>query len=322
MPKEHKAKSPVAGPAPALPASVEESYRQKCKEIKKRILEIETSNELLTSRIQRARRAIQRMRLERAFLLEQLEKRTDVRVSDSDGSPSPPPTPSQKPLRVKRPRKDAPPVDSPMRQGSESPGPRDILGSRSGAGAAADQDYPFVNQQFVPPDQQQAGLYMGGGSSSTGKTPKGGASGVGGNGSGRSYNYRSRGGPKRPPNAYMIFCERERDAVRERESSKDGFDMHKALAQAWRDLKPEGQKPYFDEYERHKASYTAKVNELRDHSEQHGRQQRATSVGSSAAAQAFERGGSPVGATSTNDEDGDELMAGTGDADFSFSSRN
>jgi hypothetical protein len=86
------AKSPITGPAPALPASIEESYRKKCKEIKKRITEIESSNDLLTSRIQRARRAIQRMRLERAFLLEQLEKRTDERVADSEGSPSPPPT--------------------------------------------------------------------------------------------------------------------------------------------------------------------------------------------------------------------------------------
>lgn len=85
------AKSP-SGANPALPASVEQSYRQKCKDIKKRITEIESSNDLLTARIQRARRAIQRMRLERAFLLQQLEQRTDARVDDSEGSPSPPPT--------------------------------------------------------------------------------------------------------------------------------------------------------------------------------------------------------------------------------------
>ena len=71
---------------------MEESYRQKCKEIKKRIVEIENSNDLLAARIGRAGRAILRMRLERAYLLEQLERRTDVRVDDSDGSPSPPPT--------------------------------------------------------------------------------------------------------------------------------------------------------------------------------------------------------------------------------------
>jgi non-histone protein 10 len=98
--------------------------------------------------------------------------------------------------------------------------------------------------------------------------------------------------------------------------------MHKALAQAWRDLKPEGQKPYFEEYERHKASYTAKVNELRDNNSERdvGRQQRAASVGSSvAAAPSFDE---QAGAGSnTNDEDGDEIMGGAaGDADFSFSS--
>jgi hypothetical protein len=37
-------------------------------------------------------RGIEKMRLERAFLLEQLTKRTSTNVEDSDGSPSPPPT--------------------------------------------------------------------------------------------------------------------------------------------------------------------------------------------------------------------------------------
>ncbi|KAI5787342.1 hypothetical protein FPQ18DRAFT_345712 [Pyronema domesticum] len=267
MPKEHKPKSP-SGPGPVLPASVEESYRSKCKEIKKRITEIETSNDLLASRIQRARRAIQRFRLERAFLLEQLEKRTDARVDSSVGSPSPPPTPSQKPLRVKRPRKDAPPVDSPLRQGSESP-PRETT------------EYPFVNQSF---GTDSPGVYTMPASSSKASGKKDPV---------RQYNgYRSRGGPKRPPNAYMIFCERERDAVRERESSKDGFDMHKALAQAWRDLKQEGQKPYFDEYEKNKASYTQKVNEMRD------AQPGKTAGRPSTAAGQYDRAASPVGAAS------------------------
>lgn len=80
------------GPTPPLPASVEESYRQKCIDLKKRINEIESSNDVLVVRVQRAKRGIQRMRLERAFLLQQLEQRTDPKVDDSEGSPSPPPT--------------------------------------------------------------------------------------------------------------------------------------------------------------------------------------------------------------------------------------
>ena len=84
------AKSPL-DTAPALPTSVENSYRKKCLELKKRIREIEESNDVLVLRIQRSRKGIQRARLERAFLLQQLEDRTEQRVDDSEGSPSPPP---------------------------------------------------------------------------------------------------------------------------------------------------------------------------------------------------------------------------------------
>jgi non-histone protein 10 len=108
--------------------------------------------------------------------------------------------PSQKPLRVKRPRKDAPLVDSPMRQASESPGPRDPSHAGGGVSSSA-QDYPFVS---VPADQ--AALYMGGGGGvGTGKMTSKGGNGNGNGGGSRNYNYRSRGGPKRPPNAYMMW---------------------------------------------------------------------------------------------------------------------
>ncbi|KAH8150333.1 uncharacterized protein LAJ45_05544 [Morchella importuna] len=226
MPKEHKPKSPV-GPTPTLPNSVEQSYRQKCIELKKRINEIESSNDILVVRIQRARRGIQRMRLERAFLLQQLEHRTDPRVEDSDGSPSPPPTPKEKPLRIKRARKDPPPLDSPMRQVSPSPGPSrdDGEGYNFVISTTFNQTHPGETDSPGPGTMTTLPVAVP-------KTGKG---------------SRSKGGPKRPPNAYMIFCEKERDAVRERESKKEGFDMHKALAQAWRDLKADGQKPYFND---------------------------------------------------------------------------
>lgn len=42
------------------------------------------------------------MRLERAFLLEQLHKHMEYNIDDSDRSSSPPPTPTEKPLRSKR----------------------------------------------------------------------------------------------------------------------------------------------------------------------------------------------------------------------------
>lgn len=82
---------PIAIPPP-LPPSVEEAYRRKCLQLKRRTNEVEEDNEAARVRLARLRRAVQKLRLERAFLLEQLTKRTSTNVEDSDGSPSPPPT--------------------------------------------------------------------------------------------------------------------------------------------------------------------------------------------------------------------------------------
>ncbi|TQS36242.1 hypothetical protein Golomagni_03312 [Golovinomyces magnicellulatus] len=87
---------------PELPPSVEEAYRAKCIQLKQRLNEVEEANDSARLRIARINRGIQKSRLERAFLLEQLAKRTSTNVEDSEGSPSPPPTPKEKPLRTKR----------------------------------------------------------------------------------------------------------------------------------------------------------------------------------------------------------------------------
>ena len=63
--------------------------------------EVEEANDASRQRIVRMERSIQKMRLERAFLLEQLSKRTSTNVEDSEGSPSPPPTVCNSPAIVK-----------------------------------------------------------------------------------------------------------------------------------------------------------------------------------------------------------------------------
>ena len=78
-------------PAP-LPPSVEQNYRKKCIELKRRMNEVDESNDAYRLRKVRLNRGIMKLRLERAFMLEQLAKRTSVNVEDSEGSPSPPPT--------------------------------------------------------------------------------------------------------------------------------------------------------------------------------------------------------------------------------------
>ncbi|KAL6702667.1 hypothetical protein ACN47E_001252 [Coniothyrium glycines] len=94
-----------------LPPSVESAYYRKCIDLRRRINDIEENNDGTRQRITRLNRGIQKMRLERAFLLEQINKHMEYNVDDSDRSSSPPPTPTDKPLRSKRShnRKGTPP---------------------------------------------------------------------------------------------------------------------------------------------------------------------------------------------------------------------
>jgi hypothetical protein len=75
-----------------LPPSVEEAYRRKCCQLRHRYNQIEEHNDAARLRLHRLRRQLDKLRVERAFLLEQIAKRTSANVEDSEGSPSPPPT--------------------------------------------------------------------------------------------------------------------------------------------------------------------------------------------------------------------------------------
>lgn len=75
-----------------LAPSVEKAYYRKCIELKRRLNEVEEANDAARLRRLRLNRAIMKMRLERAFLLEQLAKRMDYNAEGSEPSSSPPPT--------------------------------------------------------------------------------------------------------------------------------------------------------------------------------------------------------------------------------------
>lgn len=70
---------------PPLPPSVEEAYRKKCIELKRRMTDVEESNDAFRLRKARLTRGIRKMRLERAYLLEILGKRMKKNGSSIDG---------------------------------------------------------------------------------------------------------------------------------------------------------------------------------------------------------------------------------------------
>ncbi|KAI9815489.1 MAG: hypothetical protein M1827_002623 [Pycnora praestabilis] len=235
-------------PAP-LPPSVERSYRQKCIELRRRMNEVEESNDAYRLRKVRLNRGIMKMRLERAFLLEQLARRTRENVDDSDGSASPPPTPKDKPLRTKRGhRKPSLPL-SPSNPLENNP---PTHASPSGALLSPRSPSHFAQQTATPPPPPHLLPKPPNTSlTHTSRTP------------GSIKPPLGPSAPRRPKNAYMIFCDSARDKIRADHFGDPEFDMHKALAQAWRDLGTEGQRPFRDVYDERKDVYGEEMEEYR-----------------------------------------------------------
>lgn len=76
----------AASSAPTLPPSVEEAYKKKCIQLKRRMTEVEESNNAYRLRKVRLMRGIRKMRLERAFLLEILGKRMKKNGTGANGA--------------------------------------------------------------------------------------------------------------------------------------------------------------------------------------------------------------------------------------------
>lgn len=99
-----------------LAPSVEKAYYRKCIQLKRRLNEVESANDEARTRRHRLDRAIMKMRLERAFFLDELRKRMEYNVDASEGSgdegaQTPPP---DRPYRDKRRRRpSAAPVPPP-----------------------------------------------------------------------------------------------------------------------------------------------------------------------------------------------------------------
>ncbi|KAI5928427.1 hypothetical protein F4810DRAFT_643600 [Camillea tinctor] len=209
--KTNKPSRPTAHP-PSLPPTVEEAYRRKCIQLKERSKEIEDENDAYRLRLARLKRQIQKSRLERAFLLEQIAKRTSTNVEDSDGSPSPPPTPQDKPLRTKR--------------GHRKPS---LLPNTEGTNSA---NTTFINQNITTLSPSSDAF-----SHSQIDSQKDQSRGT--NGTAKP--------PKRPSNAFEIYCNDTRPLLQNEHKDKIAageFRLEEELARGWKDL-PEKEKDDF-----------------------------------------------------------------------------
>ncbi|KAK4239620.1 Non-histone protein 10 [Achaetomium macrosporum] len=257
---------------PALPPSVEEAYRRKCIQLKQRTSEVEEANDAARLRLARLKRQVEKMRLERAFLLEQLAKRTSTNVEDSDGSPSPPPTVSSQPDNCFRRRSSAnsalplprgstlidtvnppsQPKEKPLRikRGHRKPSALTNLeapSSVSTAGAGS----TFISQNLLlqsPSSDAFSATQLG-----DSKT-----------------NGVHKGPPKKPGNAFDLYCDETRPSLKDK-AKEGGTNMEEELSRRWKDL-PDSQRDEYQaladrqmaEYEKEKDAYDAEAKASSD----------------------------------------------------------
>ncbi|KAI9166808.1 hypothetical protein HJFPF1_02923 [Paramyrothecium foliicola] len=198
---------------PSLPPSVEEAYRRKCVQLKNRTNEVEDANDAARLRLARIKRQVEKLRIERAFLLEQLAKRTSTNVEDSDGSPSPPPTdkridvlgdvdanprkPKERPLRTKRGHRKP----SAVGDGDSSKAP----------------DGESSKQPASPGSESQSHAVEGGAKEDTAANDANGTSSP----------------TKAPTSGFELFCVEARLKAKEKD---DEAPTDEELSQAWKDL--------------------------------------------------------------------------------------
>ncbi|KAF4783347.1 HMG box protein [Colletotrichum scovillei] len=227
--------APQSAIPPSLPPSVEEAYRRKCIQLKQRTGEVEEENDATRVRLARIRRQIEKLRMERAFLLEQLAKRTSANVEDSDGSPSPPPTPQEKPLRTKR--------------GHRKPS---VLAEIDSAAKANSR--PLSQTAATVSPSSETFSHTQGGDATQGTDTQATA--------------RTNGvakPPKRPGNAFEMYCADTRPALEEKNKDDADANIEEELARGWKDL-PEGEKEEFQtrseeemaKYQKEKDAFAAK----------------------------------------------------------------
>lgn len=173
--------------------------------MKKRITEIEESNEVATLALSRTRTGIRRLRLEYVILLERLEERA---IAIPDGlnemeEMSPPPSPTI--------------LDDSLNS-------TDTETTRNSLNKKGKRTRRFLGNAAP---------------------------------SAKIQRLRDPDLPKRPTNAYLIFCEMEKEKIRHDIETTNGLvsDLSKAMSDAWKNLETDKRGPYYKLYEEDRERY-------------------------------------------------------------------
>ncbi|KAI5953251.1 NHP10 [Candida jiufengensis] len=218
--------------------SEEERFKQKCKELQKRIKEVEESNEIATIAYSRTQSTIRRLRLEYAILIERLEDRANylpdgiIHFEEMAG----PPTPNILDDSIVKNSKNGTSgqINNSINSGTSNSNKKsNKKSSKSSSSSSTNQSTNSNNQNSKNRDPDL---------------------------------------PKRPTNAYLLFCEQEKERLKNDESNNTK-DLSKLMTEAWKNLSEEDRRPFYLSYEDDKLRYQKEMVEYNHKKELEEQQQ-------------------------------------------------
>ncbi|ODV97674.1 hypothetical protein PACTADRAFT_14191 [Pachysolen tannophilus NRRL Y-2460] len=232
-------------------SSEEQKLRQKCIDLQRRVKEIEDNSEILSLAVARNRSATSRLRLEYVLLLELLEKKSIALEEYQLGNNSEnnhsnnhrlPQSPSEQDL---------------------SDDVNQLLQASISRLSSSLQSRPLPQVSTTANQLSASSHHAGGGGG--GKKGKRGGGGAGGHTAKKPQKIRDPNLPKRPTNAYLLFCETEKERIKKQAAEDPNYvkvaDLAKYLTESWKNLDDEGRKPYYKQYEDDKLRYQREMGE-------------------------------------------------------------
>ncbi|GME89283.1 unnamed protein product [Ambrosiozyma monospora] len=231
--------------------------KQKCKDLSQKITDLEGSNELQSLLVSRLRQAIKRLRFEYTILMESLEKRSmdgpvpnigkitadNLDPSDLQGLSLIDITKllTTTPFEIAK----ANDVLLPYIQDELDP----VIVQRQQSASIDSDNVPLTSLNSSPSKIATTTKLSGGDN----KRKRGGGNGSGSQSSKSKKQSKDPNLPKKPANAYLVFCERNKAQLKiDFEENNPGakVDMSKITSEAWNSLDKEGRKPYYEVFQK------------------------------------------------------------------------
>ncbi|KAJ2385997.1 non-histone protein [Coemansia sp. RSA 2603] len=235
-----------------MASPVDKHHKYRCRDLKRQLEELEEYNEMLAIKLLRSQKRLRRMKIERNVLLERFEQTRHYRNShanDDDYTGSD----SDAPLKYTFPHQTASDMDTNdanHRSGNAAATPTTATGRgrRRGAGAVGQTRSTAGTPQ--PQSANSTGTHdsTGGAALATTRRPR---------------TEKDPLAPKRPANAFVMYCQDERPNIRKNGTDLTYSEMTKAMGQKWKNLPQEEKKKYYDLYERGMFRYQQELETYR-----------------------------------------------------------